>query len=104
MEYVHRAYGPAPGIFTYGHANLRGQYTRGLVGSAIVTLSLGGEHDTDIARAAGDWLLEHPLDRYNRVTFHGERFHYSAITAVRGCSSWEEILGTFLPASDASIN
>jgi len=77
MEYVHRAYDPAHGTFTYGHANLRGQVTRGLVGSAIVTLALGGEHHTEEAREAGKWVLDHPFKRYNRTEFRSERFHYS---------------------------
>jgi hypothetical protein len=77
MEYVRRAYGPTPGTFTYGHANLRGQVTRGVVGSAILTLSLGGEHNSDMALMAGKWILDHPFDRYNRPQFRSERYHYS---------------------------
>ena len=43
-------------------------------------MSLGGQHQTEIAREAGDWLLRHPFDRY-RVKVppkKPDRFFYGA--------------------------
>ena len=77
MEYVRRAYDPGSGTFSYGHANLRPQVTRGMVGSGILTLSMGGEHQTEMAQSAGKWLLKHPFHRYNGIEQRSERYHYS---------------------------
>lgn len=84
MEYVRRAYEPVSGTFSYGHANLRPQNTRGMIGSGILSLSMGGEHDSEMAQKAGQFLLKHPLDQYNRIIQRSERFHYSAYYCSQG--------------------
>ncbi|WP_157605216.1 prenyltransferase/squalene oxidase repeat-containing protein [Schlesneria paludicola] len=78
MEYVRRAYVPSDGSFSYGHRNVRDQITRAMVGGGILLLSLSGEHDSEMARSGGRWLLERPFDRYNRFVHNSERYHYSA--------------------------
>lgn len=52
--------------------------TRGMVGAGILSLSLAGEHDTPMARAAGQWLLNHPFRRWGETTEHGDGYLYSA--------------------------
>ena len=36
-----------------------------MIGAGILSLSLGGEHETEMARGAADWVLAHGFDRYN---------------------------------------
>lgn len=78
MGYVHRAFMPEQGSFTYGQNPKGDRVTRAMAGSGILMLSLGGEHQTEMARSAGKWILRHPFSRYNEPGLVGERFHYSA--------------------------
>lgn len=78
MDYVHRVYVPETGTFAYGVQSMRHQQTRAMAGSGILLLSLGGEHDTDMARSAGKWILNHQFDRYQRVIYGAEHYHYGA--------------------------
>lgn len=81
LEYIRRGFDPRQQTFTYnlpGGANLA---TRGVAGGAIVSLALGGEHQSDIARSAGDWVLEQSFDRYNRGR---GPYHYGAYYCSQG--------------------
>ncbi len=78
LGYVRRSFDRNKGAFKYGQLSPGNHSTRAVVGSGVLSLSLGGEHQTEIAKAAGDWILQHPFDRYNRVEYHEERYHYSA--------------------------
>jgi hypothetical protein len=50
-----------------------------MMGAGILSLSLGGRHQTEIAKRAGDWLLSHPFSVYGEtVGGRGDRFCYSA--------------------------
>jgi hypothetical protein len=78
MEFVHRCWVEDDGLFhytTWGSQSF--QYTRGLMGSAIVSLSLAGQHDSPQALAAGDWLLAHPYLAFGQRIGQGDRFYYS---------------------------
>jgi hypothetical protein len=80
MDFVHRCWDPQQGLFTYSrHAD--GGYdhiSRGLEGAGILSLSLAGQHQTPMARSAGDWLLAHPYTRFGEVVGSGDRFFYSS--------------------------
>jgi len=78
MSYVRRSFEADEGVFTYCRVNPGHRTNRAIVGSGILSLSLGGEHQSDMARAAGDWLLQHDFSRYNDALFSEERYHYSA--------------------------
>ena len=78
LGYVRRSFSKERGAFIYGHVPPGDHSTRAVVGSGILSLSLGGEHQSEIARTAGKWVLQHPFDRYNQVEYHEERYHYSA--------------------------
>jgi hypothetical protein len=78
MGYVRRSYDPVEKGFLYG---LRGEdhyCSRGMVGAGIVSLALGGEHNTEIAREAGKWILRNSFSQYNRSRHGEDRYHYSA--------------------------
>jgi hypothetical protein len=52
-------------------------YSRGLMGSAIVSLSLAGQHESPQALEAGDWLLAHPYLAFGQKVGNSDRFYYS---------------------------
>lgn len=75
LEYIRRGFDRSQQTFTYNLPGGRNHATLGVAGGAIVSLALGGEHQTDAARQAGDWVLSQPFDHYNR----GESpYHYGA--------------------------
>jgi hypothetical protein len=78
MGYVRRSFEADEGGFSYCRVNPGHHINRAIVGSGILSLSLGGEHQSAMARAGGDWLLEHDFDRYNESRLPEERYHYSA--------------------------
>lgn len=78
VAYVRRTYVPESGTFAYGNRGMRHQQTRAMAGSGILLLSLAGEHNTDLAQRAGTWILDHPFDRYQRVIYGAEHYHYGA--------------------------
>jgi len=78
MEYIHRTFDPDEKAFRYG---LRGEddyVSRGMVGAGVVSLSLGGEHNSEMAQLAGQWILRHDFDQFNRTTSGDDRYHYGA--------------------------
>ena len=80
LEYVQRMWDPTSGAFHY--QNLNGQrirMTRGMTGAGILCLSMAGQHQTIMARSAGDWLLLHPYKFFGEVIPHQyDRLFYSA--------------------------
>jgi prenyltransferase beta subunit len=78
LEFVHRCWVEEDGLFHYTTwGSQSAQYTRGLMGSAVVSLSLAGQHDSPQALAAGDWLLAHPYLAFGQKIGQGDRFYYS---------------------------
>lgn len=77
LQYIHRLFDERKGAFKYSNLPPSNHATRAVVGSGILSLSLGGEHHAEIATTAGDWVLKHPFDRYNGVEHSEERYHYS---------------------------
>ncbi len=69
---------------------------RAMTGAGVLSLSLAGQHNSALARAAGDWLVEHPftnpkgrVGRYDRV-FYGA-YYCSQAAAQLGGAYWEQI-------------
>ena len=61
MNYVRGSFDAQQSDFRYSRLP-PGRYTnRAITGSGILSLALGGEHQSAIARAAGDTLLRQPL-------------------------------------------
>ncbi|MBX3439580.1 MAG: terpene cyclase/mutase family protein [Planctomycetaceae bacterium] len=76
MEYVRRCFDSPRGAFNYAEAERRP--SGGIVGGGILSLALGGEHHSKIARAAGDWILANRQRSYNGPGVHAlDRYHYS---------------------------
>jgi hypothetical protein len=87
VEFIRRCWDPKTGAFFYGIEpsgnqvvairNTIRQETRALAGSGILALSLAGQHQTEMAQAAGNWLLAHPFPNLNEADAQRERFFYA---------------------------
>jgi hypothetical protein len=77
LAYIKRSFNHDKRVWEYP---LRGRtyVSAGVVGSGIVSLVLGGEQESEIARQAGDWVLTYDFSRYNRTPHRFDRYHYSA--------------------------
>jgi hypothetical protein len=77
--YVRRIYDPQQGAFYYTMTGQGHQApARGMTGAGVVCLAMGGKPDEAIGRAAGQWILERPFDRYGAFVGFFDRFHYGA--------------------------
>ena len=85
IAYVQRLYNPSTQTFRYG-INYRDPTwtTRGLTGAGILSLSLGGKHNTEMAQRAGDWILRQSFDKYNVHIWDNDSFHYGAYYCTLG--------------------
>jgi hypothetical protein len=78
MNYIRRTWDPRIGRFLYENSATQNQpHGRGLMGAGILSLSLGGQHQSPEALAAGDWLLAHPFRSYREQVGSDDRFFYS---------------------------
>ncbi len=79
MSFVHRCWVEEDGLFHYtAQGDQQFMFTRGLMGSVIVSLALAGQHQSPEALAAGDWLLAHPFQYFGeRIGTGNDRFFYS---------------------------
>jgi len=76
-----------------------------MAGAGVLALSLGGQHQTEQARAAGEWILGHPANRWGTVYGNGDRFFYglfycSQATFQLGGKYWESF---FPPVLDMLV-
>ena len=77
VGYVQRSFDDKTGQFRYGILPAdRNDMGRGMTGAGVLCLAMGGKHDTPMALRAGEWLLEHPVDKYNVAVGRLDRFHY----------------------------
>ncbi len=104
VAYVRRCWDPSRRMFNY-IANGKGgpAASRGMTGAGIVSLSMAGEHNTPIARAAGDWLVAHPYGSFSELVGSYDRFYYSAYycsqaAAQLGGHYWEKIFPPMVEA------
>jgi len=76
MDYVRSCFDEQQSAFLY--ADKERYVSGGVVGGGILSLSLGGEHNTPIARRAGDWILSQRQRAYNGpAPGKLDRYHYS---------------------------
>jgi len=107
MAFVHRCWFEQDGLFHYTAIGRpqSASYSRGLMGSAIVSLSLAGQHDSPQALAAGDWLLAHPYRFFGETIGTSDRFFYSTYycsqaAAQLGGRYWK---GIYPPIADVLV-
>jgi prenyltransferase beta subunit len=79
VAYVRRCWDQKTGMFNYVATKNGGTgATRGMTGAGIVSLSMAGQHNTAMALAAGDWLMEHPYGEFGEsIGPWGDKFFYS---------------------------
>jgi len=78
MDYVHRTFDVEQKGFVYALEGEDRYCSRGMVGAGIVCLALGGEHQSETAKVAGDWVLRRSFERYNNYSHKEDRYHYGA--------------------------
>jgi hypothetical protein len=105
VAFVRRCFDHDEGIFRY--SKRRETRTRSMNGAGILALAHTGFHNSEEARRAGDWLLQHGFDEYNATMpgEHSDRYHYGAFTCGQamyqlGGPYWERF---FPPAVEAIL-
>jgi hypothetical protein len=74
VTYIRRNWDPAQGAFLY---HRQAGSTRGMMGAGILSLSMAGQHQSEIAQTAGQWLLDHPFKRFGESYGEFDRYYYS---------------------------
>ncbi|MEQ8838803.1 MAG: terpene cyclase/mutase family protein, partial [Lacipirellulaceae bacterium] len=99
-KYVIRCF-EREGTFVYGPVPADRIVSRGMTGAGILSLGMAGQHKTPQARKAADWLLKHPVDKYNVAVPNNrmDRFHYGVHYASHGMyqlggKHWKEFYPT----------
>lgn len=78
MAFVRRCFDPDQKAFRYSLSRREPRITRGVTGAGILSLSLGGEHQSDMAQAAGRWILRQSFSPYNtNGGYVRDYYHYS---------------------------
>ena len=79
VSYVKRCFDGRRNLFVYGLFDGDRNISRAMTGAGILSLALAGEHQTAMARGAGDWVLQQSFERYNAGSVGKlDRYHYSA--------------------------
>jgi hypothetical protein len=99
VGYIERCFNPDTRQFIYGQVGVDRYTGRGLMGVGALSLALAGKHNTEMAKAAGDWILQNPFNVYGETTAELDRFHYSAYyctnaMAQLGGKYWKEFFPT----------
>ena len=96
VAFVRRCWDPQTHMFNYSVGGTGGtEASRGMTGAGILSLSMAGQHNTPIARAAGDWLLAHPYGAFGESYGPWDKFYYSTYycsqaAAQLGGHYWEK--------------
>ena len=111
IAYVRRCWNPGQHMFNYIAIGGNGgpAASRSMTGAGILSLSMAGEHNTLMAKSAGDWLVAHPYGTVN-VTWWGLTTGFTTalllLRAGGGCRVgpgryWEKI---YPPLINALLN
>ncbi len=89
VGYVRRCFQPEYGIFQL-MATRANRRSRGMAGAGILALAHAGQHNSQEAKVAGDWLLNYNFNQYNvqetfeRTGWIDDRYHYGAFNCCQG--------------------
>ena len=78
MQYVHRSFDTEQRGFVYALSGEDHYCSRAMVGAGVVCLALGGEHESETAKVAGEWILRRSFEPYRSFSTHDDRYHYGA--------------------------
>ena len=109
IAYVRRLWNPGSGAFSYHTAGFEAnlsvpaKHSRGMVGAGILSLSMAGQHQTPMARSAGDWLLAHRFKGFGDLASTSDRFFYGAYYSSQammqlGGRYWEQFFPSLVDA------
>ena len=77
VGYVRRCWEGNEDVFYYKKTGSEHRWSRGMVGAGILCLAMAGQHETEMAQRAGDWLISHPFRGFGETVGRGDRFFYS---------------------------
>ena len=86
LTYVRSCWDDRKGVFYYMRTPGNERWSRGMCGVGVVSLAMGGEHKTPMARKAGRFILNNAFHRYGDRVGGGERWYYSAYTCSQAMS------------------
>jgi len=78
LAFVRRCYTPKDPSFFYGLKGGTRHTSRGMIGAGILSLSLGGQHQTREAQQAGQRILRLSFKQYNTGKNKNDRYFYGA--------------------------
>ncbi len=95
VKYINACYSDRHATFRYMNHGGKEYHTRGMAGAGILAMAHAGRHHSSAAIKAGDWILEHPFDRYNVHLNDKDRYHYGLLQACQamyqlGGHHWQE--------------
>lgn len=95
VKYIKACYSDQHATFHYMSHGGREYQTRGMAGAGILAMAHAGRHNSPAAIKAGDWILEHPFDRYNLHLNDKDRYHCGLLQACQamyqlGGRHWKE--------------
>lgn len=96
IAFVKRCWDPDTGMFNYSTPPAGGHdASRGTTGAGIVCLAMAGQHNTPMAQAAGNWLINHPYGEFGESYGPWDKFFYSTYycsqaMAQLGGKYWEK--------------
>ena len=86
LKYVHACWDQDQGVFYYQRTPGSYRWSRGMCGVGIVCLAMGGEHQSSMAKRAGQFILQNSFHQYGDRVGGGERWFYSAYTCSQAMS------------------
>lgn len=86
LKYMKQLYDPGKAFryAFYSEAPNGVEYHRAMAGAAIFSLSLAGEHHSEMAEGTAGYLLKHPFNQYERPEGRGEFICYAAFYTSHG--------------------
>lgn len=84
VKYIENTFSEKNQVFSYLTNNDR-SVTRAMAGAGVLALAHAGKHDSPMATAAGNWILEHDFRQYNNdrppygITWLKDRYHYGLL-------------------------
>jgi len=89
MGFVRSCFLPARGGFNYVHPKWRHDWmTPGMAGSGVLSLSLGGRHNSPMAQSTGRWILRSNFDNPRRSHFFYGGYYCSQAMFQLGGEHW----------------
>ena len=81
LDYIRHGFDAQQQTFTYDLPGGHNRTSWGTAGGGIVSLALGGEHQSEAAQRAGDWVLRQSFRQYNRGV---GPYHYGVYYCSQG--------------------